>query len=81
MSATGQAADSGLVADGFLEVDRQLDGVRARVTEVELGGGVAGVGSVNGKTGVVTLTAEDVGAVADDEVVPNFVLLIENGLI
>lgn len=46
-----------------------------------LPGAVAGVSSVNGKAGAVTLTATDVGAVDDSVVVPDFVLLIENGLI
>ena len=81
MTASGMAADSGLVAAGFAAARERLDHTDTRVASIELGGGVAGVGSVNGKTGVVTLTAQDVGAVADDTVIPNLVLLIENGLI
>lgn len=36
----------------------------ARIEALEKGGGVAGVTSVNGKTGAVTLNADDVGAVS-----------------
>jgi hypothetical protein len=43
----------------------QLD---ERIKALEEGGGVAGVTSVNGKTGVVELTAEDVGAATPEGV-------------
>lgn len=43
----------------------QLD---ERITALEQGGGVAGVSSVNGKTGTVELTAEDVGAASPEDV-------------
>lgn len=43
----------------------QLD---ERIKALEKGGGVAGVTSVNGKTGVVELTAEDVGAATPEGV-------------
>lgn len=38
----------------------------ARIKALEKGGGVDGVTSVNGKTGAVELTAEDVGAASED---------------
>lgn len=43
----------------------QLD---ERIAALEQGGGVAGVTSVNGKTGTVELTAEDVGAATNEDV-------------
>lgn len=43
----------------------QLD---ERIKALEEGGGVAGVTSVNGKTGAVELTAEDVGAATHEDV-------------
>lgn len=77
---SGKAADSGLVGDGFVEVDRQLDAARARIAALEAGGGVAGVASINGRSGALTLGAEDVGAVADNITGPSITLLIANGL-
>nr|DAG36951.1 MAG TPA: nucleoid-associated protein [Caudoviricetes sp.] len=43
----------------------QLD---ARIEALEKGGGVAGVSSVNGQTGAVTITASGIGAATPDEV-------------
>lgn len=42
----------------------QLD---ERIAELEKGGGVAGVSSVNGQTGAVTITAEGLGALTEDD--------------
>lgn len=39
-----------------------------RIKALEDGGGVAGVSSINGKTGAVTLTAKDVGAATPEDV-------------
>lgn len=53
----------------------QLD---ARIEALEKGGGVAGVTSVNGKTGAVKLTAEDVGAASKEYVNNNSKLFVIN---
>ena len=50
----------------------------ARIEALEKGGGVAGVTSVNGKTGAVKLTAEDVGAATEEYVDNNSKLFIIN---
>lgn len=42
----------------------QLD---ARIKALEDGGGVAGVSSINGQTGAVTITAEGLGALTEDD--------------
>lgn len=43
-------------------------GLLERIEKLEDGGGVAGVTSINGKTGVVELAAEDVGAATPEDV-------------
>lgn len=53
----------------------QLD---KRITALEKGGGVAAVTSVNGKTGAVELTAEDVGAATEEYVDNNSKLFVIN---
>ena len=50
----------------------------ARIEALEKGGGVAGVTSVNGKTGAVKLTAEDVGAATEEYVDNNSKLFVIN---
>lgn len=50
----------------------------ARIEALEKGGGVAGVTSVNGKTGAVKLTAEDVGAASEEYVNNNSKLFVIN---
>ncbi len=42
----------------------QLD---ERIAELEKGGGIAGVSSVNGETGAVTITAKGLGALTEDD--------------
>lgn len=49
-----------------------------RIEALEKGGGVAGVTSVNGKTGAVKLTAEDVGAASEEYVNNNSKLFVIN---
>ena len=49
-----------------------------RIEALEKGGGVAGVTSVNGKTGAVELTAEDVGAASEEYVNNNSKLFVIN---
>lgn len=49
-----------------------------RIEALEKGGGVAGVTSVNGKTGAVELTAEDVGAATEEYVDNNSKLFVIN---
>lgn len=49
-----------------------------RIDALEKGGGVAGVTSVNGKTGAVKLTAEDVGAASEEYVNNNSKLFVIN---
>lgn len=49
-----------------------------RIEALEKGGGVAGVTSVNGKTGAVKLTAEDVGAATEEYVDNNSKLFVIN---
>lgn len=50
----------------------------ARIEALEKGGGVAGVTSVNGKTGAVKLTAGDVGAASEEYVNNNSKLFVIN---
>lgn len=50
----------------------------ARITALEKGGGVDAVTSVNGKTGAVELTAEDVGAATEEYVDNNSKLFVIN---
>lgn len=47
---------------------KSFDDLDKRITALEQGGGVAGVSSVNGQSGAVTITAESLGAATSDEV-------------
>ena len=57
--------------DGYVYTPTEIksfDDLDKRITALEQGGGVAGVSSVNGQSGAVTITAESLGAATSDEV-------------
>lgn len=61
LTEEGKPADAKAVGDRFAEVDEALGNISFEVP----------VDSVNGKTGEVVLTAEDVGALPADTVIPS----------
>ena len=57
--------------DGYAYTPTEVktwESLDARIKKLEAGGGVAGVSSVNGETGHVTITASGIGAATPDEV-------------
>ena len=63
--------ESRLKPDGYAYTPTEIktwESLDARIKALENGGGVAGVSSVNGQTGAVTITASGIGAATPDEV-------------
>lgn len=76
INLTGSLLSDESVLSGSLNEPTVLSG--KLTTLPQTGGGGGSVDSVNGQTGVVFLTAEDVGALPDDTVIPSKTSELEN---